>query len=214
MKKMYSVLLVLIVLFSGCSIFKPHEVAMTEPALLKQAPLPAIPQSFTNKEPEIICELLIGKNGAVKRADLVNSSGDTGWDYLAQQSFMKWEFSPALLDGEPIEVLIRRKIKVAYVEPEVMVLAEICCKDLKEAEVVYSALRGGTGFNELVKKYSISPSKDNDGMVGKIDIRYYAKPIRNELTSLSEEEYTKPVAYGEHYVIFKRLKDKKNGLEY
>jgi hypothetical protein len=208
----YLNILVLLVFLSGCSTFQ-SDSSMTEPVLLKQAPLPSLPQTLTNKDVELVCEFLIGKDGKVNRVKLLNSSGDENWDYLAQSSFVKWEFSPALFNGEPIEILIRRKVKLYYMEPRILRLAEICCKDQKDADSVYSALKAGAKFSEMVNKFSISPSKENDGVVGEVDIRYYTTKIRTSLSSLSEEEYTKPMPYGDHYIIYKRLKGNKSNVE-
>jgi len=209
----YGIFLIVLVLFTGCSIFKTHDTTMTEPVLLKQAALPDIPQSLANKDVEIIAEFLIGKDGLVKKAKLKKSSGDATWDFLAEESFKKWEFSPALLDGESIEVLIHRKIKLFYTEPELIQLAEITCKDKREAESVYAALKSGADFTTLVEKYSTSPTKGKAGALGKVDIRYYSKDIRNILSELNEEEFTNPLPYADHYVIFKKLKDTNNNTQ-
>lgn len=209
----YTFVLVLFLLISGCAVFQTHESSMTEPVLLKQAPIPPLPESTSSTEPEIYCEMLVGENGHVKRAKLLNSSGDEAWDLLAQQSFLKWEFSPALLDGEPMDIVIRRKIKVSYMEPDVVTLAEICCKDINDAKDAYKILSEGGDFSKVVKQYSVSPSKEKDGIIGNVDLRYYTKEIRSTLSSLSIDEFTKPVPYGDHYVIFKRLKDDKEKVQ-
>jgi hypothetical protein len=205
-------LLILMLLISGCSVFKT-ETSMTEPVLLKQAPLPQLPRSLADTDVNLLCELLIGKDGIVKRAKLLKSSGDATWDYLAEDSFMKWVFSPALLDGEPAEILIRRKVKFLYLEPEIIMLGEICCRNIDEAEKVYKELQSGENFSKLARQYSISPTKEQDGIVGKVDIRYYTKNIRGTLAVLKEDEYTKPVQYGDHYVIFKRLAVSKENVQ-
>jgi TonB family protein len=205
-KMKYVSLLLLVLLFSGCAVFHT-ENSMTEPMLLKQSPLPDIPLSLADKNLEIIGEFLISKEGVVKRVKLVNSSGDAAWDKLAESSFMKWQFSPAQLNGEPAEVLIRRKVRLIYLQPEIVRLAEITVKDSKEAETVYNALRKGADFDELVKEYSVSPSKEHNGVVGKVDLRYYAKSLREPLSKLKLDEYTRPLPYGDHYVIYKRIKE-------
>lgn len=151
--------------------------------------------------------MLIDKDGKVERAKLITGSGDKAWDYLAETSLLKWEFSPALLDNDPVEILVRRKIVLQYVEPQAIALSEILCERKSAADSMYSMLTAGSNFSKLAKEYSVSPTKDQGGYLGKVDIRYYCKEIRQILSNLSEDEFTKPVVYGEHYVIFKRMKD-------
>lgn len=211
MKKL--VLLLFALVLTGCSIFKTQESLITEPVLLKQSPFPTIPESLSDKDLDLYCEMLIGDDGKVVRAKLLTSSGDETWDYLAEASLIKWEFSPALLNGDPIEILVRRKIKLQYVEPQSITLAEILCNRQSEAESIYTELVKGKDFDEAAKKYSVSSTKDLGGYLGKVDIRYYCKEIRQVLSDLSEGEFTKPVTYGEYFVIFKRLKETKENIK-
>ncbi len=201
-------LLIYITIISGCSIFKPEETNPTEPQLLKQSALPPIPESLFYESFEFYCEMLIREDGSVERARLLKGSGDVVWDSLAAISLLDWKFSPALSDGKPMKVLVRRKVSVVFSESEKILLAEALFKTSSEADSAYIALLNGEDFVRIVMKYSISPSKDKYGFLGKVDIQFYSRDISRALARLSENEFTKPLPYGEHYIIFMRLSER------
>ena len=58
----------------------------------------------------------------------------------------------------------------------------------------------------LVLKYSTSDSKSNNGLIGNVNVKHFSEEISLALSRLKEGEFTKPLNYGEHYIIFKRLK--------
>jgi hypothetical protein len=207
MKIVLSFLIVL--MLTGCSIFRPTEDSINEPKLLKQSTLPGVPVSLATQELEIYCEMLIKEDGSVGRAKLLKGSGDKTWDYLAEQSLLKWEYAPALYNGKPIQMLVRRNIRVVFAKSEEIPLCEIACDDIAVAESVYNALKLGADFAEMASKYSINPSKDNGGFLGKVNIHYYSGKIKAIISNLSEDEFTRPVPYGQHFVIFKRLRQNK-----
>ena len=97
-------------------------------------------------------------------------------------------------------------IKIQFSKPQMMNLAEIVIANLKQADSVYQALIAGADFNEMVSKYSISPSKVNGGMIGEINIQNYNKNISSVLSDLEIGKISKPIPYGKNYIIFKRLK--------
>jgi hypothetical protein len=207
--KNYLILLSLFIL-SGCSVFQPLQSTMVEPKLLRHTPLPSLPESADNIT-EVYCEFLITEKGTVEDAKVLIGSGDETWDYMVQLSLLNWEFSPALLDGKPIEILIKRKLNIQYSEQETISLAEIQLSSLADAQSAYSALLSGDDFSQLALKYSVAPSKEKGGKLGKVNIKCYVSEIRSVISGLKENEFSRPIPYGEHYAIFKRLKDN-NGL--
>ncbi|MEO8399634.1 MAG: peptidylprolyl isomerase, partial [Ignavibacteriaceae bacterium] len=92
------------------------------------------------------------------------------------------------------------------IDPEIQILKEIVFASKYEADSAFNLLNSGIDFDELVMKYSISSTKENKGLLGPINIQNYSKEISEKLSDLEEDEYTKPIPYGEHYIIFKRLK--------
>ena len=155
---------------------------------------------------ELICDMLISPDGSVDRANFVKSSGDKDWDAQAITSIMKWKFTPPMYNEKPIKLLIRRKIKIQFAEPEIINLAEIVIINSKQADSVYKALIAGADFNQMVNKFSISPSRLNNGILGETNIQNYSRNIWSILSNLKEGEFTPPISYGPNYVIFKRLK--------
>jgi hypothetical protein len=192
-------------IISGCSIFQPESPTVIQPKVLRQAPLPSISESIYTNNFQFYCEMLVNEKGDVERAKILTHTGDALWDSLATLSLLKWKFDPAIQNGIPVKILIRRRIQVKFEEPEMMSLAEILFKNYDQADSVYKALLNNADFNELVRKYSISPTRDRNGVIGSVEIRHYAKDISRALSKLKEGDFTKPLAYGEAYVIFKRL---------
>lgn len=203
MKKLLFILLLFFI--SGCSLFKPEEPAVIQPKLIKQYALPPLTQNIYKENFEFFCEMLIDANGDVERVKLLSISGDETWDTLAVQSLLKWKYQPAIYDGNAIKMLVRTKIKVVFTDAIILSLAEIELENFQLADSVYNELVRGKDFSELVSRFSISPSKTNDGIIGEVNIKLYSKNISDVLVKLKPGEYTKPLSYGEHFIIFKRL---------
>ena len=150
--------------------------------------------------------MVISCCGNVERAKLLTSSGDAEWDSLAQLSFLNWKYSPAIYEGHPIKLSIRRKIKVVFEDPKIYSLAEIQLQNFNQADSVYNALLNGIDFALLAHKCSISESKILNGNLGNVNIKHFNEDIRIALANLDEGEFTEPLSYGDHYVIYKRLR--------
>jgi parvulin-like peptidyl-prolyl isomerase len=191
---------------SGCSVFQPEEPPLIQPKLLKQSELPPLTEPTYSNYFEFFCEMQINANGDVEKVKLLTGSGDTNWDSLATLSLLNWKYSPAIYGGHPIKLTVRRKIKVVFVEPTVFSLSEIQLDNKETADSVYQALLKGTDFISLVLKYSTSDSKTNNGFIGNVNVKHFSEEISLALSQLKEDEFTKPLSYGEHYVIFKRMK--------
>ncbi len=198
--------LICMALLAGCSSIQTERSLITEPELLKQVTLPLITQNIYHQDIDLVSDILVDDDGSVERASFVKGSGDKDWDALAIASILKWKFSPATYNGKPVKLLIRRKIMIQLAEPEMMNLAEIVFANLKQADSAYKALIDGGDFNGIVSKYSISPSRVSNGLLGEVNIQNYTKNISSVLSDLDEGQITKPIPYGQNYIIFKRLK--------
>lgn len=196
----------LFVITSGCTVFQPEETTLIQPKLLKQSELPPLREYLFSDRFEFYCEMLINTNGDVERAKLLTGSGDETWDSLAALSLLNWKYTPAIYDSHPIKLMVRRKIKVVFVEPKVISLAEIQIENLAQADSVYGALLNGADFTSLVLKYSISPTREKKGFLGDVNIKHFSENISVALSELKEGEFTKPLKYGEHFIIFRRSK--------
>jgi hypothetical protein len=147
----------------------------------------------------------INVNGDVEKAILLTGTGDEIWDSLATLSLLEWKYTPAIFNGHPIKLVVRRKVKVVFVEPKFISLSEIELSDSIKADSVYTALQRGADFISLVQKYSISSTREKNGMLGQINIKHFSNHISTALNELDEGDFTKPLSYGDHYVIYKRL---------
>lgn len=194
-------------LLSGCSIFQFEEPYLVQPKLVKQTALPPITQFTHGNKYEFDCQLVITEHGDVESVKILTSSGNVVWDSLAELSILNWKFTPALMNNKPVRLFIRRKLVVMYEEPVYLSLAEIQINDYNLADSVYEALKAGADFSEIAAKFSVSPSRELKGYIGKIDIKHYAKEISEVLAKLEIGEITKPLKFGDSYIIFKRLKD-------
>lgn len=204
MKKIFFICLFFIT--SGCTVFQPEEANLIQPKLLMQSELPPLRQSTFSNYFEFYCEMQINLHGDVERAKLLTSSGDAEWDSLAELSLLKWKYSPAIYDGHPIKLLISRKIRVVFAEPIIFSIAEIQLDNREVADSVYQALLNGADFTLLVQNYSTSDSKTNNGFIGNVNVKHFSEDISFEISKLKEGEFTGPINYGEHYIIFKRIK--------
>ena len=203
MKKIIFICLFFII--SGCATFQPDESILIQPIVIEQAELPPISSQFINNNFEFYCEMVISCCGKVEKAKLLTSSGDPTWDSLAQISLMKWKYCPAIYEGHPIKLSVRRRIRVVFDNPRVYQLAEIQLQNYERADSVYRALLSGTDFCLLACSCSVSDSKISKGLLGNVNIKRYNEEIQNALANLDEGEFTKPLAYGYHFVIYKRL---------
>ena len=86
-------------------------------------------------------------------------------------------------------------------------------KDLnKNLEEIYETIKN-SDFKTAVKKYSISPSSENDGKMGKLNEKSLSKVYLNELKKLNIGEITNPIRSGESVVILNIDNIKKIGNE-
>lgn len=193
-----------LICFWGCSAVH-NTTDNVAPKLLMQEPLPPASKSI-QANLKLNMDLLINTDGSVGVVRLLNSSGDKEWDSLAIESIRKWKFTPAIVNGKPVAIWLRQSAIVAYMDPKFLSLAEIVCPTFEEADSVYNALLAGNDFSELVAKHSISESKNNNGNIGSVDIRYYPENIRQELISLTDEDFTKPLEFGNQFIILKKVK--------
>jgi TonB family protein len=197
--------------FSLCLLFlfgcasSQTTVDMSVPQLLVKYPLPTVPNKAYKPNFEIEMQMLIAENGTVSQVKLLNSSGSNDWDSLAVETIKKWRFSPAIIDNKPVSRWIHQKALVMYTNPLYLNLGEILCKTSSEADSVYTYLKNGVNFSELVMQHSIAVTRDKNGELGEVNIYQYSEQISNILVHLNVDEFTKPIQYGYKYIIFKRL---------
>jgi hypothetical protein len=199
-----TILLLCLVCFIGCS--SMNEISDgSVPQLLIQSALPPFPATLTQPIFELEIVMFIMEDGTVGKTRMVKGSGDAAWDSLALSSMKQWRFTPARMDNKPIGSWFRMQSTLRYANPQYMNLAEILCTTEEEADSVYNAIEQGQNFNELAMRCSVDPSREMSGMLGEVNINLYPENIREPLSKLAMNDYTKPIKYGDLYVIFKRL---------
>ena len=189
---------------TGCSIFQPTADNNVAPQLLIEYPLPIVTRAIARPNLQIEMDLLILEDGSVGKVNLISGSGDKVWDSLAVQTVLKWKYSSAHVDHHNVKIWLHQVALVEYRDPQYVFLAEILCPTLEEADSVYTDLENGKDFDELADLHAALPDHEKNGDIGKVDIRLYPEHIRTQLAYLGKDKYTKPLKYGDKYIIFKR----------
>ena len=189
----------------GCASTQPVDMPDRLPHLVEQEPFPPLPGGIGEGRLVFDLKLQIAENGTVMKGEILNPSGDSAWDAAALTKIKNWVFTPAMQNGKPLSMWINIAAKIKYEEPMYMTLAEIVCATPEVADSVYTLISGGKDFGVMASTFSVSASKDKGGKLGEIDICRYRDDVRKTLSSLSEDEVTRPLTVGEKYVIFKRL---------
>jgi parvulin-like peptidyl-prolyl isomerase len=199
------ILILCMVYFVGCAPMRQIDNTSV-PQLLLKHPLPPIPESFSRLSFDLDVVLFILEDGSVSKGRLLKGSDDASWDSLAIASIKQWRFTPARTDNQPISTWFHLRTKVRYADLQIMNLAEILCTTSEEADSVYEALELGHDFGELAMRCSVDPSREMKGILGEVNINMYPEDIFKSIGKLAIDTYTKPMKYGDLYVVFKRLK--------
>ncbi len=198
-----------VLLFSACSTTEQAATDITPPQLLAQYPFPVIPERTARSGSKIEMKVLITENGAVRFVELLNPTGNSTWDSLLCESIKQWKYAPAYFQNKPIRIWVRQTAVIQYAEPILMTLGEIVCVSPDAADSALKMLQAGLQFSEVVQQFSVALTKSSNGIIGEVNIRLYPREIQKALSELKYEQYSQPIRYGEHFVIFKRIKDQK-----
>lgn len=189
---------------TGCSLLQNTTENNFAPQLLLQSPLPAVTHAIAKPNLKIEMDLLILEDGSVGKVRFITGSGDQVWDSLATESILQWKYSPAHVDHHSVKIWLHQVAVVEFMDPQYVLLAEILCPTLEDADSIYAALENGKNFDELAALHKTLSNYEKNGDLGKVDIHLYPKNIRSEISYLSRDQYTRPLKYGDKYVIFKR----------
>ena len=99
---------------------------------------------------------------------------------------------------------LKTKIKNELKE-EGFYVAEMLIEDKNDAEESYRQLHQGISFQDLAKKYSISPSAQKGGEVGWIKPNQYSKEVMDALKLMGPGDVSTPLKTKEGYLIILML---------
>jgi hypothetical protein len=202
------IFLFLVILFSGCSIPEQELKVDTYPQLKEEYPLPSFPYPYSGTEFRLNTRIFLSENGDVISVKLLNTGWDADWDAAAIKQLLKWKFTPAILDGKPISLWIKQPVLIKTSVSSFLYLSEIVCNEKRLIDSVYVLIRSGESFENLVKLFSVSKSKDNYGYLGKIDIQTFPLNVQAILRNTIENSISPVIKIGEQYYIYKKLSDK------
>jgi TonB family protein len=194
----------MMVFLVGCSAMQLAEIPTEAPELVRMTPLPPINSIIPRGGLKLIVMLLVLKDGSVGEARLVETSGVPEWDSVVLQAIRQWQFAPGRRDGVPADLWIRQPITVKPQEAIMLTLGALVRATLQEADSLHALLETGADFDSLVMRSSRSPSHQEGGFLGAVDIAVFPQHIRNELRRLSQGEFTPPLKMGDRYVIYRR----------
>jgi TonB family protein len=202
-----NIFIIFLFLIASCSFPEQELIVDVHPQLIEQYPLPRLPYPLKDPEFKLFTRLLLSEKGEVLSAKLINSSWDSDWDSAAIKQLMKWRFSPAIYDGNPITIWIKQPVLIKSYQNVEFYLAELVCNDKGAIDSIYVLLKGGESFENLAEKFSTSKSKENRGILGKIDIRSLQYFIQNEVRKLAVNSITPPIKVGSQFYIYKRIRE-------
>jgi hypothetical protein len=84
----------------GSRVFGPMPTPITKV-------MPSMPPTARGQRLEIEVELLIGKNGRVKKVHATGGPQEARW--ACEEAYKQWQFEPFLVLGEPVEVETKTK---------------------------------------------------------------------------------------------------------
>jgi hypothetical protein len=198
-----SIILICLVILSGCSSVQ-QKTNDQVPVLLIQQPFPYVPLSINKPEFYLSADIFIRENGTVGDVILQKGSGFKSWDSIATETIRTWQYIPRRVNNKPLACWVFQKMRVIIAEPIFYSLSALRCPSNTIADSFYNDLVSGCKFEEIANSIFLLPTLGKHIKIGKVNIYQYPEFIRNKLTTLSVGEFTKPIKYGDHFIIFKR----------
>lgn len=103
---------------------------------------------------------------------------------------------PSQNEIEQLKIKLKNELK-----EEGFYVAEILIDDEKKAEECYKQLHQGKSFQELAKKYSISPSSKKGGEIGWVKPNKYSKEVLAALREMGSGDVSAPLKTEKGYLI-------------
>jgi TonB family protein len=199
----FLIILISLLIFSGCSSIQ-QTTNNHAPILLVQHPFPTIPLSISKPDALLAADIFILEDGSVGNVILRRGSGIKEWDSVATATIRTWEFSPMRVNNKPVTCWVNQKMRVRLAEPVLYSLSALLFPSYEIADSFYNTLIEGRKFTEVANSVSRYPAIGKYIDLGEVNIYQYSPFIRNYISNLSKGEFTKPIKYDDHYIIFKR----------
>ncbi len=193
------------ILFIGIlSLFAMECATLRDPTqIVERTELPIV--NIEMEKDELILPVIfqIQEDGSVEKVNMLTTSGDSEWDRMAVDSLMKWRFEAPPPDDN--RKLIRKNIRVQLLPQEVMNVGELIAGSEADANVLYSRLRAGISFEQLVSQVADESSIGRSGRyLEDVNTADYPAHISKILIDLNVGSFSRPVQRNGEYVIFKR----------
>ncbi len=203
------IVIAVIVMCAGCAIISETQNPDTMPQLVYRTTLPLIPVQWAGSQPKLEVLFHVSKAGEVLSVRFVDFRGYEDWESQALEEMKQWRFSPARLGKDSVPVWIRVPINIRFTDVKVFYLAQLVCIDRACADSAYRLLLAGRKFESIVGELPSSGIGTYEKNIGETDLRIYSEVVQQELMKLKVNEFTKPIRFGDSFVIFKRLSMKR-----
>jgi TonB family protein len=202
-----TIALTALLLFSGCVV--TQETGGLEPRqeLVRMSPLPPLASSTSAGGVKVRVMFKVLGDGTVAEVRVLKSSGDAEWDASAIDSMKRWRFSTIPQDTVSAGRLFLYLLVVRAEAPVVMTLGELVAAKEQEADSLYALLKSGVAFDAIAKQIPVGSSGERGRFLGPVNIAIYPEQVRDELRTLSVNDFTHPIRLGHKYVIYLRFEN-------
>lgn len=199
--------LAVILLISGCTGIHETGIPTSRQELVKVSPLPPLVSLASARGVKLGVLFRVLHDGTVAEVHILKSGADPDWNSAAVALMKQWRFSRIVDDTATEGHWIHYLFDVRVREPIVMTLGEIMCSRRQVADSLYMVLNTSGAFDVLSMQMVIGSYGDSGRFLGAVDIGTYPERVRNELRTLREHDFTRPIRLGDSYVIYFRFPD-------
>ncbi len=174
-------------------------------------------QRFNNEEGmKVLCDEIVNQEILLK--DALDKKLDEDTDFVKELEAVKDNmlknyamhkiFEEIKLDDSEIKAYYEKN-KENLNPPLLYEASHILVKDLDEANKIKKEIEEGLEFSEAAKKYSIDPSKDNGGSLGKFPKGVMVKEFQEGLDSIEVGQISDPVKsqFGYHLIKLENIEN-------
>ena len=159
--------------------------------------------AIVSNAPKLEIQLDIDSDGRVSQAQFVRATQDTNWNAEALRRILSWKFLPARMGEKPVATTVRFPVRLQFLDPILLSLAEIVCESRDCIDSAYEAVQKGEEFDSVAHRFSAAPTAERGGKIGWVDVRRYPSDVREELMRLRKGEVSQPLVLGAKFVMFK-----------